>query len=183
MSKTILLGVSGGIAAYKAVDLASRLTHEGHTVHTVMTPGAVRFIQPLSFAAVTRQPARSELWPDTAKASGKALFPHIYPASECDGFLVAPTTAGLLARLAVGMASDLVCASALALGENCLKVFCPAMHVHMWAQPAVQEHAARLESRGWHRIGPAKGVMACGATGAGRLEEPGEIVRQLNRLF
>lgn len=171
----VLLGVSGGIAAYKAVDLARRLTRNGYEVHTVMTPAACAFVTPLSFAAVTGNPARSEMFPDDRALRGESLYPHLYPADRAAVFVVAPATADIIARLACGMASDLVDAAALSVAPSCRRIVCPAMNARMWQQPVVQENVKRLEQRGWKCIGPDEGDLACGDTGPGRMAEPAVI--------
>jgi phosphopantothenoylcysteine decarboxylase/phosphopantothenate--cysteine ligase len=171
---TVLLGIGGGVAAYKGVALASELRRRGCTVHVAMTAAATRFVGPLSFAAVTGNPVLTELLP-AVPGAGKAAFPHLFPATEADVCVVAPATADLIAKLAVGLAGDVVTAGALSLPARCQRIVCPTMNVEMWAQPSVQANVATLEERGWQRLGPAVGSQACGAEGAGRMVEPDAI--------
>lgn len=182
-AKTILIGVSGGIAAYKVVACASRLTQAGHSVQVVMSPGALEFVRPLTFAAVTGRRVIDSIFVDAAASSGESLYPHLYPACKADLFLLAPASADMLAKIAHGIADDPVCASVLALPPKCEKLFCPAMHVNMWAQHIVKENARKLESMGWTQIGPATGKLACGSTGAGRMLEPKEIIERVEEVL
>jgi len=174
--KTVIIGVSGGIAVYKVADVASKLAQGDLDVHVIMSPGALEFVQPLTFAAVTRNPVIYRLFPSVDLAGGEQLYPHLYPASHADLFLLAPATADMMAKLACGIADDPVCAAALALPASCPRLFCPAMHVHMWAQPVVRRNAARLQDDGWQQLGPESGTLACGATGEGRMSEPAAII-------
>jgi phosphopantothenoylcysteine decarboxylase/phosphopantothenate--cysteine ligase len=174
-TKTILVGVGGGIAAYKTADAVSRLVHAGHDVQVAMTAAARKFVAPDTFSALTRKRVHTTLFPDPESTDGEALFPHIYPACRADAFLVAPATADLIARLAAGFGDDPVCCSALALRPGCLRLFAPAMNEHMWAQPVVQENVRRLEALGWRRIGPVEGALACGTHGPGRMAEAPDL--------
>jgi phosphopantothenoylcysteine synthetase/decarboxylase len=176
-----LVGVSGGIAAYKTADVVSRMVKAGWDVHVLMTPAATRFVGPLTFAALTGHAVRTDWAPDAERESGEALYPHLYPAARADLFLLAPATADIIAKAAHGYADDIVCASILGLPETARKVLCPAMNATMWAQEVVQGNLRILEQRGWHRIGPAEGDLACGAQGPGRMAEPEEIVASVNR--
>lgn len=178
----LLLGVSGGVAAYKAVDLASGLSKAGYEVHTVLSDAACEFVRPLSFAAVTGQPAMSVLFPDPASAAGEQAYPHLYPATRADVFVLAPATADMIARVAHGMGPDLVSTCALSLPETCLRVFAPAMNTGMWNQPTVQANVRRLQELGWHCLGPASGRLACGAEGPGRMREPADLVADIVAL-
>jgi len=175
--RTILVGIGGGIAAYKTAEVVSRLTQDGHHVTVAMTRAARRFVDPTTFAALTRQRVLLRMFPDPETSSGTEMFPHLYPASHADVFLVAPATADLLARLARGMGDDVVTASALALPAAALRFFCPAMNSGMWAQDIVQINARELVRRGWRQLGPAAGVLACGSSGPGRMWEAVDIVR------
>jgi phosphopantothenoylcysteine decarboxylase/phosphopantothenate--cysteine ligase len=168
----ILLGVSGGIAAYKACDLASRLVKEGAQVQAVLTKGARKFVTPYAFEALTGQPCLTKAFQRIAP--GGNPYPHIEPARTADVVIVAPATANFLARAANGLATDLL--STLLLSVRCPTLLCPAMNVQMWEHPATQANAARLKSFGYTILGPASGSLACGMTGSGRLLEPQEIV-------
>ena len=180
--KTVVIGVTGGIAAYKIVSCASALSQRGCDVHVLMSPGASEFIRPLTFAAVTGNRVIDSGFPDTVNADGTELYPHIYPAMRADLFLLAPASADMLAKIAHGFGDDIVCASALALSKDCKKIFCPAMHVNMWAQPSVQENSQTLVSRGWLQVGPETGKLACGSEGPGRMSEPEDITEKVVEL-
>ncbi|MCF7838713.1 MAG: bifunctional phosphopantothenoylcysteine decarboxylase/phosphopantothenate--cysteine ligase CoaBC [Candidatus Marinimicrobia bacterium] len=173
----ILCGIGAGIAAYKAAEVVSLLRGRGLRVRVCMTPGAQAFVQPLTFQALTGEPVAVNMFCAPTADAREAIYPHLYPAADAAAYLVLPATADLLAKLAHGLADDLVCASALGLPPTVLKVFCPAMNHTMWTQPIVQENAARLRAAGWLQVGPADGRMACGTSGPGRLTEPDEIVR------
>jgi phosphopantothenoylcysteine decarboxylase/phosphopantothenate--cysteine ligase len=171
--KQVLLGVTGGIAAYKAPDLVRRLREQGAEVRVVMTPAAARFVTPLTFQAVSGNPVRDSLWDEAAEAA----MGHIELARWADLVLVAPATADFLARLAAGMADDLLATLCLATAAPLWAA--PAMNRQMWANPATQDNIARLNGRGVRVLGPAEGAQACGETGAGRMLEPAGIVAAL----
>lgn len=178
-SPTVLLGICGGVAAYKAVEVASRLRKTGHDVHVAMSAAAQQFVTPLTFAAVSGNAVLTEQFPDARKNSGDALYPHLYPSTRAGLFVLLPATADIMAKIAHGIGDNVVSTAALSLPASCRKVFCPSMNVEMWHQPVVQENVRLLESRGWIRIGPATGELACGMTGEGRMVEPDEIVAKL----
>ncbi len=175
----ILAGIGGGIAAYKAVEVVSRLVQAGREVHVAMTAAARQFVTPTTFASVSRRRVITEMFPPAESTSGEALFPHIYPASHADVFVVMPATADLLAKLACGIGDDVVVCSALALRPETVRLLAPAMNEHMWRQPVVQRNLAALEADGWRRIGPAEGALACGTHGPGRMAEPSEILHAI----
>ncbi len=175
----ILVGVGGGISAYKTAELVSGLIRAGHEVTVAMTDAAAHFVTPTTFASLTRRSVLMNMFPDAGCTGGDALFPHLYPAMQADVLLIAPATADLIGRLAYGLANDVVTASAMGVASSCRRMFCPAMNSHMWAQPVVQENVRILERRGWIRIGPAAGVLACGTTGEGRMSEPADILRAI----
>jgi phosphopantothenoylcysteine decarboxylase/phosphopantothenate--cysteine ligase len=164
--RTIILGVTGGIAAYKAVELASRWTQRGAQVRTLLTPAATKFITPLTFASVTRQPALSEIW-RTEVESGRPE--HIESGFSGDVFVVAPATADFLGRVAAGLADDIVTLSWIAWDGP--SVFAPAMNDRMWASPAVRRNVATLAEWGVDIVEPGSGHLACGSVGPGRLAE------------
>jgi phosphopantothenoylcysteine decarboxylase/phosphopantothenate--cysteine ligase len=172
LGKRIVLGVSGGIAAYKSCDLASRLVKEGATVTAVLTRGAQRFVTPYAFEALTGQPCLTQLF--RRIEPGGSAYPHIDPAKNLDAVILAPASANLIARLAHGMAGDLL--STLMLSVRCPIFTCPAMNVKMWEHPAVQANLQTLKSFGHTILGPDSGALACGMEGAGRLLEPPQIV-------
>ncbi len=173
--KRILLGVTGSIAAYKAADLASRLTQEGALVDAVLTAAAVRFVSPLTFRSVTGRKALTDLWSDEAHVA------HVAVGREADLLLVAPATADILAKLAHGLADDLL--SVAALASRAPLVLCPAMDAGMWEHPATRANVETLKGRGALFFGPAEGRMASGLIGTGRLVEPEEIVGRLRTLL
>lgn len=179
----VVLGVSGGIAAYKACELASRLTQAGVVVHVVMTASATRFVTPLTFQALTHQPVHTSLWADGAnQESGVyAAMPHIGLAATADAILVAPASANVIARLAHGLADDLL--TTLILATRAPVLIAPAMNPTMLAHPATQANLARLTELGYTVIDPADGHMACEHTGTGRLPTPEVLIAHLQDAF
>ncbi|WP_405225754.1 bifunctional phosphopantothenoylcysteine decarboxylase/phosphopantothenate--cysteine ligase CoaBC [Lentisalinibacter sediminis] len=171
--KHILLGVTGGIAAYKSPEIVRRLTARGLEVQVVMTAGAQQFVTPLTFQAVSGRPVRTDLWDLEAEAA----MGHIELARWADLVLVAPATADFMARLAHGQAPDLL--STLCLATEAPIVLAPAMNRLMWANDATQENRQTLLGRGIRLLGPAEGDQACGETGPGRMLEPADIVAAL----
>ncbi|MCG6863463.1 MAG: bifunctional phosphopantothenoylcysteine decarboxylase/phosphopantothenate--cysteine ligase CoaBC [Chromatiaceae bacterium] len=170
MSIKVLLGVSGGIAAYKAAELVRRLREEGAQVRVVMTTAALSFITPLTLQALSGNAVRSDLLDPRAEAG----MDHIELARWADLVLVAPATADLMARLAAGLADDLL--TTLVLATTAPLVLAPAMNHRMWLHPATRENLARLQKRGVRVLGPAQGDQACGEWGPGRMLEPTEIL-------
>lgn len=168
--RRIVLGVAGSIAAYKAVDLASQLAQAGALVDAVLTEAATRFVTPLAFQAVTGRPAHVDMFD---VASGTAEL-HVELGRQADLLLVAPATATTIARLALGLAEDLV--SLTALATRAPLVVCPAMDSHMWENAATQANVARLRERGAVVVGPEVGRLASGHVGAGRLAERDDIL-------
>lgn len=176
--KTVLLGVSGSVAIYKACEIASQLTQKGCAVRVVMTRRAAQLVSPQLFRALTGEPALvDEFSPDAPSAMS-----HI-DLAKCDLFLVAPASADLIGRLAHGLADDLVTTCALALAPKTPRLLAPAMNANMWANPLVQENVKKLRSAGYSIIEPGEGHLACGVVGAGRLAEPGEIVAATLRIL
>ncbi len=175
--KKILLGVTGGIAAYKSAELTRLLVKRGASVRVVMTRAATSFIAPLTFQALSARPVHSDL----LSAETEAAMSHIALARWADLILIAPATADFLARISLGLADDLL--TTLCLVAECPIAVAPAMNRAMWEHPATQEHMARLGARGVRLLGPAAGEQACGEIGRGRLLEPEELCDQLLRLF
>jgi phosphopantothenoylcysteine decarboxylase/phosphopantothenate--cysteine ligase len=170
----VVLGVGGGIAAYKAAELARALQERGCTVETVMTESAQRFITPLTFAALTNRKVTTDLFAD--RGSDEILssaVEHIRVAQDNQLLVVAPATADLLARFAHGLANDFLTTLYLAFTGKVL--LAPAMNSNMWAHPATQANVALLHARGCEFIEPDSGLLACGTTGPGRLAEPAVI--------
>lgn len=169
----IILGVTGGIAAYKSADLARRLIERGAEVRVVMTAGARQFVAPLTFQAVSGHPVHTDLLDPNAEAA----MGHIELARWADQVLVAPATADFMARLSAGLADDLL--TTLCLATQAPVILAPAMNQQMWANAATQDNRERLEQRGVRLLGPAIGDQACGEVGPGRMLEPLEIVSAL----
>ena len=173
----ILLGVTGGIAAYKSPDLVRRLRGRGAEVQVVMTAGAARFITALTLQAVSGRPVRDTLWDEAAEAA----MGHIELARWADAVLVAPATADFMAKLAHGRADDLL--STLCLATSAPLFIAPAMNHQMWANPATAANVALLKDRGVTILGPGEGDQACGETGPGRMLEPDQLAElTLSRL-
>jgi phosphopantothenoylcysteine synthetase/decarboxylase len=176
--RNILLGVTGGVAAYKAVDLASKLTAAGAVVRTVMTESACRFVTPKSFEAVTRSAVFTTLWngPEEYRSV------HISLADWARIVVVAPATANIIAKAAQGICDDLLSTTLCACWEK-PTLFAPAMNSRMWANPAVQANVETLGKRGFQTVGPAAGRLACGTEGLGRMAEPSEILEAIELLI
>ncbi len=169
----ILVGISGGIAAYKSITLVRRLRDAGAEVRVVLTESATQFVTPLSLQAVSGQPVRTHLFDPEAEAG----MDHIALARWADVIVIAPASADILARMASGMANDLL--TTLVLATTAPVTVAPAMNQQMWAHPAVQANLDVLKKRGVRVIGPASGVQACGEVGAGRMVEPEDIAARI----
>lgn len=169
----VLVGVTGGIAAYKSAELVRRLRDRGAEVQVVMTRGAAQFVTPLTFQALSGRPVRSDLWDEAAEAA----MGHIELARWADRILVAPATADFIARLAHGLADDLL--TTLCLATDAPISVAPAMNRLMWANPATQANTALLRTRGIAILGPGEGDQACGETGPGRMLEPAALLDAL----
>lgn len=167
--RRVLLGVSGGVAAYKAAELTRLLVKAGCQVQVVTTAGAERFVTPTTFQALSGRPVRDSLW----DAQAEAAMGHIELARWPDLIVLAPASADLLARLAAGLADDLL--STLCLASDRPLLAAPAMNRLMWANPATQTNVQALRARGLRLIGPDSGSQACGETGAGRMAEPEDV--------
>jgi phosphopantothenoylcysteine decarboxylase len=171
--KNIVLGVTGSIAAYKAADLTSLLTKAGCDVHVVMTTDALRFITPLAFKTLSRHAVVTDLYDEDEGWQPT----HIKLADEADLLLVAPATANVIAKLALGLANDALSCVALALNPRAKLLIAPAMNGKMWLHPATQQNAATLMSRGAEFIGPEQGLLSCGYEGLGRLWPVEKVAR------
>lgn len=175
--KRVILGVSGGIAAYKVADLASKLVQAGAVVDVIMTSGAQRFVTPLTFQAITKRPVRTDLYADwLGEDTG-----HVGLAHNADIMVVAPATAHTIARMALGLSDDMLCAVYLSLRAPLLVV--PAMETGMYLHLATQEHIGTLRGRGALVMEPGEGHLASGATGVGRLPEVPEILAAIKRTL
>ena len=173
----VALGITGGIGAYKAVEVARGLQGRGHTVVAVMTRNARRFVGPVTLEAITRRPVVTSQW----KAGANADVEHISLASSIDLLLVAPATANIRGKFAAGIADDFL--STLYLATTAPVLVAPAMNSNMLAHPAVQQNIRTLEARGVRVVEPGAGYLACGWIGKGRLAEPGEIVEAADRVL
>jgi phosphopantothenoylcysteine decarboxylase/phosphopantothenate--cysteine ligase len=167
----ILLGVTGGAAAFKAVGLASGFRKEGHEVDVVMSAGAREFVTPVQFSCITGRPVYTDLFIDHP---GDAI-PHITLTDGNDLMVVAPATANYMARIAHGLADDLITAASLASVSP--MVIAPSMNTRMWMNPATRANVEILRGRGVVFAGPVEGSLACGTAGQGRMMEPEEIFR------
>jgi phosphopantothenoylcysteine decarboxylase / phosphopantothenate---cysteine ligase len=173
--RRILLGITGGIAAYKAAYLARLLRERGAEVQVLMTPAATRFVGPDTFAALTGRPVHSDVFEHTDEVL------HVRLAHEADAAVVAPATANLLAKLALGLADDLLTSTLLELSAPV--VVAPAMHTGMWHSPATRQNVDTLLSRGVQVVGPHEGSLAAGDEGMGRMADPEEIAGSLQKVL
>jgi phosphopantothenoylcysteine decarboxylase/phosphopantothenate--cysteine ligase len=174
--KEIILGISGGVAAYKAADLASKLVQQGAKVTAVMTKSAHQFIGPTTFEALTNRPVYTEMFSPREHYLGE----HIGLARRAQLLVIAPATANILGCLANGLADDLL--TTLALAVTCPVVVAPAMNNEMWIKPAVQRNIEQLKSDGVRIVGPGEGWLSCGVIGPGRMAEPAEIMKALEAI-
>ena len=176
-NRDVILAVGGGIAAYKAAALCSRLAQAGYRVRVTMTSAATEFVGPATFAALSGRAVatgsfESGVWP---------LGPHIELADGADLMIVAPATANLIGQFAGGLAGDLI--ATLYLQVSCPVLLAPAMSSAMWSKPAVQRNVARLREDGCHFVGPDEGWLSCRQTGSGRMSEPDAIFEAAGRLL
>lgn len=175
--KTVVLGVCGGIAAYKSVEIVSRLVKAGVTVHVIMTQAATKFVTPLTFREISGQPVYTSMWDEPKLWNVE----HIALARRADLFVVAPATANMLGKLAGGIADDFLSTTLMATSAPVL--LAPAMNTQMYLNPATQANLATLRMRGFAIMEPASGILACGTEGAGRLPEAVDIVRRIEGHF
>lgn len=178
-ARNIVLGVTGSIAAHKAADLTSRLTKDGAAVHVVMTADAQKFITPLPFKTLSRNPVIVDLY-DEEEGWKPA---HIRLADEANLLLIAPATANVLAKMAHGIADDALTCIALALNREAKILVAPAMNGKMWLHPATQENMRVLRARGVEFIGPEEGMLSCGYEGIGRLWNVDGIAKRALELL
>ena len=175
--RRVLLIVSGGIAAYKSLELIRRLGDRGCAVRCILTAGGAQFVTPLSLAALSGD----KVYQDTFSLTDEAEMGHIRLSREADLVVVAPATANILAKMAAGIADDLATTALLATDKPVLVA--PAMNTMMWDHPATRANLATLTARGVHRVGPGAGDLACGEVGAGRMAEPAEILAAIETLL
>ncbi len=176
-NKNIVLGVTGGIAAYKCVDLVSRLRKKGAEVHVILTKGAQNFVAETAMREISGNPVVTSMWQDIPHYDVE----HIALANLADLVLIAPATANLLAKAAAGMADDMLTTTLLATKAPVF--FAPAMNSNMYENPVTQNNICTLQQRGWHLIPPASGHLACGADGIGRMPEPSELIEAVEGCF
>ncbi|MBO4836937.1 MAG: bifunctional phosphopantothenoylcysteine decarboxylase/phosphopantothenate--cysteine ligase CoaBC [Clostridia bacterium] len=175
--KTVVLGVTGGIAAYKSCEAVSRLRKLGACVHVIMTANACRFVAPLTFETLSAQPCIT----DTFDRPERWEVEHVALARKADLFLIAPATANIMAKMAAGIADDMLSTTVLATRAPVL--LAPAMNTGMWENPATRRNLQTLLERGVLTIGPEGGLLACGDTGTGRMSEPADIVEECVRIL
>lgn len=175
--REILIGVTGGIAAYKTADLTSKLMQAGANVTVAMTEAATRFIGPATFEALTGRPVYLDLFRPVEHFRGE----HIGLAKRAELYLIAPATADLIAKAAQGHADDLV--STLLLTVTCPVLLAPAMNTEMWNKPAVQRNLKQVEADGMQIVQPGSGWLSCGQVGPGRMAEPVEIIERIRQML
>ena len=177
--QNIVLGVTGSIAAHRAIDLASQLTKDGFSVHVAMTADAQRFVTPLPFKTMSRHPVVTDLY-DEEEGWKPA---HIELADNADLLLIAPATANVIAKLAHGLADDALTCIALAVRPTAKILIAPAMNGKMWQHPATQTNVATLKARGVEFVGPDEGLLSCGYEGVGRLAPLEQILARARVLL
>lgn len=173
----LILGVTGGIAAYKCPDLVRALRAHGHRVHVVLTKNAEHFVAPLALQTVSGNPVRSELF----SLTDEGAIGHIALADQARLILVAPATANVLAKVAHGLCDDLL--TTIICATKAPVVFAPAMNVNMWKNPITQANVRRVQDAGHHIVPPETGELACGWEGEGRLPDPATIVQHVQALL
>lgn len=169
--KNIILGVGGGIAAYKACELVRLLVQKEMNVHVVLTKAAQEFVTPLTFQTLSKNPVLASMFQNMS---------HITLADQADAIVVAPATADLISKAAHGLAGDLL--TTVLLATRAPVLFCPSMNVNMWEHKATQANVGRLKELGYQVLEPAEGDLACGWEGKGRLLEPTEILEEIRKI-
>lgn len=172
----VVLGVAGGVAAYKAIDLASKLTAAGAQVRTVMTESALRLVGAKSFEAVTGGPVYTSMWEETQEYK----IGHVSLADWADLVVVAPATADIIGKAANGICDNLLSTMLCACWEKAI-LYAPAMNAKMWTNPAVEENVKLVKKMGAELVGPGRGRLACGTEGVGRMAEPQEILEAVEK--
>ena len=175
----VLLCVTGGIACYKTADLASKLVQAGCGVNVAMTGSAGRFVTPLTFQSLVHRQVFTSMWQSSRDYSPQ----HISLTESADLMIIAPATANILAKMANGLADDLVSCLALSASGECPILVAPAMNSRMWSAPATQANIARLRDWGVQMLEPPEGYLACGTIGAGRMAQPEDILRRAAELL
>ena len=177
VGKNILLGVTGGIAAYKAVEIVSRLRKAGAAVHVIMTEGATKFVAPLTFREISGNPVVHTMWDEPKTWNVE----HIALAQWADCFVIAPATANMIGKIANGIADDML--STVVMAATSPVMIAPAMNTNMYHNPITQQNISKLRHLGYHMIEPAAGMLACGIEGVGRLPEPVAVVEAIQSIF
>src|SRR5947207_7698849 len=175
--KTVILGVSGGIACYKAVELVRILVRTGFKVQIIMTRGAMEFVTPLTFQTLSGNPVATE----TFNLTQESEIGHINLADAADLFVIAPATANVIGKIAAGIADDLL--TTVLMATQAPVLIAPAMNIHMYENPILQENIRKLRRIGYHFMEPAEGYLACGYEGKGRLPEPEKILEEIRSLL
>ena len=175
--QTVVLGVCGGIACYKAVDVVRLLVRDGFSVQVIMTREAMEFVTPLTFQTLSGRPVATEIFSLTQESE----IGHINLADQAQALVIAPATANIIGKIAAGIADDLLTTAVMATQAPVL--IAPSMNVHMFENPILQENIRKLRRLGYHFMEPAEGYLACGYEGKGRLPEPEEIVEEIRRLL
>ncbi|SCM80043.1 fused 4'-phosphopantothenoylcysteine decarboxylase; phosphopantothenoylcysteine synthetase, FMN-binding [uncultured Sporomusa sp.] len=175
--QTIVIGVAGGIAAYKAVEIVSRLKKAGYTVYVIMTKAATEFVTPLTFREISGNPVVADMWEEPKTWNVQ----HIALASRADLFLIAPATANIIGKIANGIADDMLTTTVMA--TKAPVILAPAMNTNMYLNPITQQNLNKLAGLGYHIVEPASGILACGVDGPGRLPEPADIVKKVKSLL
>ena len=173
----LVLGVTGGIACYKAVELVRLLVKDGFVVQVIMTRGAMEFVMPLTFQTLSGMPVATE----TFNLTQESEIGHINLADSADLFVIAPATANVIGKIAAGIADDLL--TTVLMATKAPVLIAPAMNIHMYENPILQENVRKLRRLGYHFIEPAEGYLACGYEGKGRLPEPEKILEEIRRLL
>ena len=175
----VLLCVTGGIACYKSADLASKLVQAGCRVNVAMTDSAMEFIRPLTFQSITNRAVFTSMWQSTEYYQSG----HISLTERADLMIIAPATANIIAKMAVGIADDLVSTMVLAATGACPIMLAPAMNTRMWEAPPVRANVEKLRQWGVQMIGPAAGRLACGTVGPGRMTQPADILQAAREVM
>ncbi|MDR3294245.1 MAG: bifunctional phosphopantothenoylcysteine decarboxylase/phosphopantothenate--cysteine ligase CoaBC [Clostridiales Family XIII bacterium] len=175
--KNILLGITGSIAAYKAADLANRLTKAGHSVHVVMTRAAAEFITPLTLQTLTKHKVYTDMFEPVAYEDVR----HISLAKQADLCLIAPATANIIGKIAAGVADDML--STVVMAVKAPVLICPAMNAAMYENPVTQANIKRLSGFGYHFVEPKEALLACGDMGKGALADLADILAAVNELL
>lgn len=176
-AKNIVLGVSGGIACYKAVELVRLLVRDGFAVQVIMTRGAMEFVTPLTFQTLSGRPVATAIFSLTQESE----IGHINLADQADLLVIAPATANIVGKIAFGIADDLL--STVVMATQAPVLIAPSMNIHMYENPILQENIRKLKGLGYHIMEPADGYLACGYEGKGRMPEPQDILEEIHRLL